>query len=178
MLTIDDYMDAAKKRHGIPSDRQLAFRLGATAATSCQWRTKRNWPGESLMRKLAQLAGIDEELALLDLETWRSDEESGRIFQRIRDRLVKLKEAAAAIFIGSTIGLSTLSAPHHANAEQYMINSTSVKQTYTLCDKWIWNIGAWTGRRNLLSGRGPPPPTPAPSRCPRARPSWSAPGVR
>lgn len=138
MMTIDDYMDAAKKRADIPSDRQLAFRLGATAATSCQWRTKRAWPGESIMRRLANLGGIDEELALLDLESWRTkDPETAKVFQRIRERLVKLKDAAAALIAISTAALFAATSPHPAHAstvhEQMYQSSATVIHYATFC---------------------------------------------
>ena len=71
--TLDDYLDLAKDHAGLTSDRELARRLGKTANPCTQWRTRRSWPADGTMVKIAELAGVDPCQALLDLARWRTD---------------------------------------------------------------------------------------------------------
>lgn len=70
--TIDQYLDLAKERSGIQSDRGLARTLKVQPATVNHWRTKRSIPSDALMINLARLAKEDETLALIVLNSWRS----------------------------------------------------------------------------------------------------------
>lgn len=71
-MTIDDYLDAAIHRANLPSDRQLGFKLGLSAATISQYRTKRIWPDDETMLKLTTLGGLPADQALIDLNIWRA----------------------------------------------------------------------------------------------------------
>ena len=76
--TIDDYIDLAKERAGLSSDRELARRLGKLANPTTQWRTRRSWPADGTMVKIARLAGVDPCQAVLDLSRWRSTDDQAR----------------------------------------------------------------------------------------------------
>lgn len=78
MRTVDTYIAAALELQGIPSDRQLAVRLGLSQQTVNHWRTKRTWPSDETMVKLAELAQMDIAQALLDLNQWRSQSTATR----------------------------------------------------------------------------------------------------
>src|SRR3990167_10061762 len=97
-MTIDDYMDAARARHGLNSDRQLARQIGLSAPSVNSWRTKRAWPDDETMVRLADLAGIDLERALTDLNHWRAGPKARPIYERILARLT-----AALIVLGVAI---------------------------------------------------------------------------
>lgn len=94
MHTVDQYIDAACQRKGF-TDRQLGKYLGKSHATVCHWRTKRSWPSDDTMIALAEVAGMDIDQALLDLNTWRATGPARAAYERIASRLAV---AAFAIF--------------------------------------------------------------------------------
>lgn len=98
--TVDDYLDAARARLRLPSDRQLAKKLEITPTSLNGWRSKRAWPADAQMVRLAQLAGLDPDLALIDLNTWRAkgtDAQAG--YARLREIVAKASAAALAIMV-------------------------------------------------------------------------------
>ena len=72
MLTVDEYLDKAAHNLGVKSDSQLAKHLGVNRSMISQIRTKRAWPSDATMIKIAHLADEDEEEALLSLNIWRN----------------------------------------------------------------------------------------------------------
>jgi transcriptional regulator with XRE-family HTH domain len=73
MLILDHYLDAARSRQNLPSDRQLAIALGVTPGNISIYRHGKSWPSDNTMYRLAELAGVPVEVALLDLNCWRTD---------------------------------------------------------------------------------------------------------
>jgi len=97
MRTVDDYVDAARAALKITSDRELSRRLSLSPASVNQWRTKRSWPADTTMIRLAELAGVDPAEALLELNQWRSDSATVRdVYDRIAHRLAA---TAASIIV-------------------------------------------------------------------------------
>jgi transcriptional regulator with XRE-family HTH domain len=84
LATISDYMDAARRTHGLRSDRALARKLDLSQQSLSYWRTGKNHPSEIEMQRLAQLAGADESRALLLLNVWRAKD------QRTRENFLRL----------------------------------------------------------------------------------------
>ena len=78
MQTIDDYLDAARDRTGLPSDRQLALKMRIEPASLNAWRTKRSWPADHQMVNLAELAELDPDLGLVELNIWRTKSPAAR----------------------------------------------------------------------------------------------------
>jgi hypothetical protein len=110
-MQIDDYCDLAKQRNALKSDRELTRRLGLVGSAISHWRTKRTWPSDKTMIELAELAGEDPRVGLLDLNLWRSESAPVRLaYERIRNALA----AAAAIAI---VAVSTLASPAQAAPE-------------------------------------------------------------
>ncbi len=85
---IEEYLEAAKRRLGATSDRELCRALNVGISTISQWRTRRQWPTDRYMLRLAELAAIDPERALVELNIWRS--ESNSIADRYRAILAKI----------------------------------------------------------------------------------------
>jgi len=114
MKTIDDYCDLARKRHAIESDGKLAIALGINRSAISQWRTKRTWPSDSTMIRLAELAGIDETEAILELGAWKNfDTPAYRPYETLL-KIVQKTAAIIALVIMSNIGFvndKTLAAP-------------------------------------------------------------------
>jgi len=70
--TIDVYIDLARELNGLSSDRRVAQALGVTPATVNAWRSKRQWPSDQAMIRLADLTQRARECALVDLNMWRA----------------------------------------------------------------------------------------------------------
>lgn len=110
MQTVDDYLDAARRRHDLSSDRQLARALRVTAATVNGWRTKRTWPSDDTMIRLASMADADVSHALADLNVWRSKSPEARsAYQQLAAQL-------GAVVLAVHVGLFSIFASPDANA--------------------------------------------------------------
>lgn len=82
MRTVDEYLDHAKKRGDITSDRQLGRILGVGPGTVTQYRTKRIWPAEAVMIKLADICGLDPVQALMHLGQWKTDGDVKKAYEK------------------------------------------------------------------------------------------------
>lgn len=85
MLTVDDYVDIAKRLRNLKSDNALAKQMGLTSPTVSGWRNKRAWPTDATMVKLAHLAKMDPKQALVHLNIWRTDGEANQLYREIMD---------------------------------------------------------------------------------------------
>jgi len=102
MRELKHYIEAAKARTSCPSDRQFAKLLGIGTTTLFHWNTGRNFPSDEMMTKIASLAGMDRDAALLDLNIWRAPEGLAR--STYIDIARRLGKSAAALFLAGTLG--------------------------------------------------------------------------
>ncbi len=144
MRTVDYYADAARDALQITSDRELSRRLNVSPATVNQWRTRRTWPADETMIRLADLAGIDPTEALMDLNRWRATSPTVRsVYDRIAHRL-------AATAAGLTlVTLATLGS-HTAEAGEAAVCPTGER----LCILWKMK---WDRLRRFLKRIGAAP---------------------
>ncbi len=132
MRTIHDYMAAALARHpAIRSNKRLSLELGLKETATHYWRHGRTVPSDDSMIKLAELAGVNPEEALADLNVWRAQSsETRELYSRIA---AKVKSSLAQVLIvGVTSALLGLTTP--AQGEQTPHESTQNARAYTLCD--------------------------------------------
>ena len=73
MTELAEYISRAKRRHGLRSDRALCRRLELSDGAIFMWTGRGAFPRDDTMVRLADLAGLDPELALLELNIWRSE---------------------------------------------------------------------------------------------------------
>lgn len=72
MRNFDDYLAEARRVQKVASNNQIANLLGiATSSMSALFQGK-SLPTDETMLKLAELANMDKEAALIDLSIWRS----------------------------------------------------------------------------------------------------------
>lgn len=87
MHSIDDYVDRALRKIRSNSDRKLSLRLGLSLGAVGSWRTRRALPSPETMVKLSNIAGMDPEIALLELGWWRSvsrnEHEAATTYQKL-----------------------------------------------------------------------------------------------
>lgn len=132
-MTLDEYVDRAKEVRGFASDRALARDLDVSHNLISQYRTKRAWPSDKLMVKLAHLADVDPEIALLDLCQWRAEGEARGFYEHILKLIEDSKSGAnaaaiALLFLTGALFVSP------AQAEQSVNKSPRNISLYTLCD--------------------------------------------
>jgi hypothetical protein len=97
MRTIDIYCDQAITRNNFRSDRELSKALGFSGSDISNYRRKRVWPSDATMVKLAELAGIPADEALLELAVWRThDTIAGEVYAKL---LARITQAACLAFI-------------------------------------------------------------------------------
>lgn len=124
-MNIDGYIDAALKAGDFPSERQLSIFLGFGPDAICTYRTKRCWPSDDTMIRLAEIAGADPERALLDLNLWRAT--SGRVkatYSRIREKLTSGSRSVAQVLV--LIGSLLAIVPANAAATAQPLVSPSI----------------------------------------------------
>lgn len=104
MRSVDDYLDLARNRQKLPSDRQLCAHLKCTDAVVSQWRKRKSFPSDEHMVRLAELAGLDPQVALLELACWRAVSRNENVAVGVYKRLLeRVTHTAAAALVASTI---------------------------------------------------------------------------
>lgn len=77
-MDLDAYLDRARERAGIPSDRRLAIALGVSQNGLRGYRLGIATPSPEKMLKLAELAEVPPAIALLDKLSWQADGPASR----------------------------------------------------------------------------------------------------
>lgn len=85
MKSFNDYAEKAIKRYNLNGYNNLAKELNVDKSAVSFFRSGKSLPSESTMIKLAELAGLPKEEALIDLNLWRSKDkpEVQKIWQRL-----------------------------------------------------------------------------------------------
>ena len=97
MRNVDQYLDQAIEVLELGSDSQLSRRLGLNHGAVNSYRSGRALPSSKTMRKLAQLCGWDEQVALIELAFWKSEGNDEReVLQQILRKISALLPATAA----------------------------------------------------------------------------------
>lgn len=103
--TTTDLLDALQERYGLPSDNQVAKRLGIPQATFSGWRRGRMYPTEVHAFTIAEALEIPPALVLIIAAADRTEDEKARA--KWRALLVQVAQkgfgalAAIAVFTGT-----------------------------------------------------------------------------
>lgn len=105
MKNFNDYAAKAINRYGLAGNNALARELGVNKSSISQMVTGKIYPAESTMIKLAELAGMPQEEALIDLNLWRSKDKPE--LQKVWQRLSKMIGCwiAPLLILGQFTGL-------------------------------------------------------------------------
>ena len=89
MKNFNDYAEKAIARYGLAGLNSLGRELNISSAAISQFNTGKALPSDDTMIKLAELAGLPKEEALIDLNLWRSKDkpEVQKIWQRLSKML-------------------------------------------------------------------------------------------
>ena len=137
-MDINEYLDLAKEKQGIKSDRELAAALGHKSNQSIVFmRRGVTNPSDDTMLKIAELAGLSPEAALLRLNIWRSKTpETRELYTTLAERLAK----QASTWLICTVAVSVMAAAPGANNAYASENNTRTGEHlhyggYKLCNK-------------------------------------------
>jgi hypothetical protein len=96
METITEYLDEAKRRSGCKSDRKFCALLGMSPTWLLHTR-RGTLPTDETMLKIADIAGVDPQKALLDLNIWRSQGKTKALYQTMRKTLERAAVLCAVL---------------------------------------------------------------------------------
>ena len=84
-MNFKDYTDKAITRFGLRGQNAVAREIGITTASMSNLMSGKILPSDETMLKLAELAGMPKEEALIDLNLWRSknNPELNKVWQRL-----------------------------------------------------------------------------------------------
>lgn len=84
-MNFTDYLRIAIRRQNLKNQNALAKELGISSASMANLKTGKKLPSEKTMLKIAELAGLPKEEALINLNTWRAKDDADRlaVWQRI-----------------------------------------------------------------------------------------------
>ena len=111
MKSLNNYINDAKQAKNIKSDRLLCQALNLSNNAITSYRTQRAWPTDETMVRLAELGGNDPELALIDLNIWRTPAPAQKLYLKMFEKLT------AAVFIAIILLTMPLQS---ANATTYI----------------------------------------------------------
>lgn len=100
-MDIDLYINKALERNDIKSERKLAKILDISNTALTLYKTGQRCPTDTTIIKLAQLADIPVEQALIDLGMWRNsgNPEALKVYQNIKNLLTGFSGLASIILI-------------------------------------------------------------------------------
>lgn len=126
---IDFYLDRAKVQIGTKSDRELSRVLGYAGPTVSEFRRRKSWPGDDVMCHLADLAGVDHETALAELNVWRTAGPARHAYEKI---LASLVAALLVLVTWSTPG-QAMNNPASGSQGLYIMENIG----YVFLFKWL-----------------------------------------
>lgn len=117
-MNFTDYAEKAIHRYGLTGYNNLARELGVNKATVSVFRAGKKLPSEETMIKLAELAGMPKEEALIDLNLWRSKKNPE--LQSVWIRIGKMVKIVPILFVATSIFISDCKASYCDSSCQTM----------------------------------------------------------
>lgn len=109
MRTFQDYVFEARKKKGIYSNNKIAKEIGIAGPSLSVMMNNKTLPSEETLLKIANLADISPEEALLDLSIWRAKSpEAKSTWEKIRNVMINLCIVISLII---PIGSGNIAAP-------------------------------------------------------------------
>ena len=100
-MTTNEFLDAVKNHHKLPSGYALAKFLGRTKSSISQYRTKPQYLDDELAIKVADLLKLDPGYVLSSIHAERAKRpEVKKAWEHVAHMLQRSRRAAAAIFVG------------------------------------------------------------------------------
>lgn len=104
MLTFADYIEKVKENQNIKSARQVGILLGMSATAITEFSKERAYPSQETVLKLANLAGVSPEQALIDFNLWKTkDKPNARKVWLKLSKMIGCLILATIIYTGDTM---------------------------------------------------------------------------
>lgn len=87
-LTFTQYVEKAKENSQIDSNNKVASKLGISSASIAIFCNERGYPSQETVLKLANLAGVSPEKALIDFNLWKTKDKPNA--QKVWLKLAKM----------------------------------------------------------------------------------------
>jgi len=110
MRDINWYAETAKSKNNLKSGNQLAKMMGITSASYHRLTTSQSIPSDETMIKLAELAGIDPSIALIERSLWMSNGAPKKAYAKT----LHILQHATLVLCLAIVGLTGLSGNAHA----------------------------------------------------------------
>lgn len=154
MLTTAKLIEAAKAKHGMPSNYRLARVLGISDNTMVNWAKGHTYPDDINTIRLAALGGFDpaEALAAVAAERAGSNAETRKVWETVAKRSRAAVAAFMAVILSMFIGggpdggayASEVNRPalHASTGDRLCIMSTALRALLQRSKAWLDTI-AW-----------------------------------
>ena len=135
-LSISQVLDRIRSRHNLKSDYAVSKLLDSSTQLIANWRHGRALPDERRCQKLAELAGLDADVLIAQMNAQRAkDDDSRAIWQRIAERLQMVPQALAAAAFAVLFATSFVATDAHAQGAQqtaaaFSANDSSIHRIY------------------------------------------------
>lgn len=153
-MNIDKYIDLARDKNNLRSDRQLSFAFGLNAAAVNTWRTRRAWPSDDVMIKLAKMAGVDPMDAILDLNIWRSSGEAITLYTRIKKSMTAML-VLLAVGVGGQLATPSNALAAGLESVHSIVARIDIMENYV---NYLWTglKGIFTNSISIYAGKYQP----------------------
>ncbi len=95
MRNMIDYLEAVRDRQNFNSDTDIAHALGIKRSSVSAYRRGIAFPSKKNMLELARLAGVDEQVALVELSFMQAaDEETRKVYKSLMEKLTGVASIA------------------------------------------------------------------------------------
>lgn len=121
-MELADYLDTAKARGNFASDTKLSIAMGSSPAWAHMVRTGKMLPSDEAMLRLADLAGVSPDIALLDLSRARA------VDPRVRSTWANILQRIAVAVVAALLPIGAA----RASVENAQEAKTPYKAAITL----------------------------------------------
>ncbi len=126
-----DYLAAAREKTGLKNNHQVALKLGMSNGIMSMYTSGQRSPSQETVLEIAKLAGIPEEVAVVDWARWNDKSGKKRAFWN------KLRAAAAALNLALLMALLLALTPTDAHAYSGQVASNGQNVAKSLISLYI-----------------------------------------
>lgn len=128
MFTFEEYIEKAKQNMNCKSVRELSEIIQIKPSSITEFSKGRAYPSQETMLRIARLAGIRDEQALIDFNLWKTKDKPNayKVWKEIAKKIQ---------FLSVILVLSSMTINNYYLNCNYSTKHTYNIREYTLCDK-------------------------------------------
>jgi len=116
-----DLLAEIRRRHGFTSDREIAARVGRDRVRVAMWKSGASVPDDAAALKLAELAGVNPEVMLVQACAWRADGDIKKKWEKIVKNMMR---SAAVLAVPMLLILAAQPINGHATYAHLAVTSS------------------------------------------------------